>query len=291
MLIDLHTHSHVSDGTDAPAELVAAAAGRGPASALADGVPRLDVIALTDHDTVGGWAEAAGAAATYGVDVVLGTEVTSRAEGVSVHLLSYLHDPLDVGLLALFDAVQVSRGGRARAMVERLGEDFPLTWDDVAAQMQEGTTIGRPHIADALVAAGVCPSRDAAFADLLHVDSPYYVRHAVPDAPDAVCAIVAAGGVPVFAHPGAHARGRIVSDAVVEELAAAGLAGLEVAHRDNDAEQRARLDRLAARLGLFTTGSSDFHGAGKPNRLGENLTSSEVLAEIERRGTTRMVRA
>lgn len=291
VLIDLHTHSHVSDGTDAPAALVAAAAGRGSAGALADGVRRLDVVALTDHDTVGGWVEAAAAAREHGIDLVLGTEVSARAEGISVHLLSYLHDPHDAGLLALFDAVRVSRGGRARAMVERLGADFPVTWEDVVDQTQPGTTIGRPHIADALVAAGVCASRDVAFADLLHTGSPYYVRHAVPDAPDAVRAIVAAGGVAVMAHPGAHMRGRIVSDAVIEELAAAGLAGLEVAHRDNDDAQRVRLDRLAQRLGLLTTGSSDFHGDGKPNRLGENLTSSEALAEIERRGTTRMVRA
>ena len=145
-------------------------------------------------------------------------------------------------------------------------------------------------LADALVANGVVPTRDAAFARLLRADGPYHVPHYAPDAADAVRAIVAAGGVPVFAHPGADARGRIVPDETFDELAAAGLVGLEVHHRDHSPAQRERLTALAGRLGLLVTGGSDYHGAGKLNELGENLTRPETLAAIEERGTSEVVR-
>ncbi len=102
--------------------------------------------------------------------------------------------------------------------------------------------------------------------------------------------VLSAGGVPVLAHPGAARRDRPVSDEEIEALADAGLAGLEVDHRDNDEAQRARLRRAAHRHGLLETGSSDYHGTGKPNRLGENLTTAEVLAEITSRGRLEVVR-
>lgn len=288
MRIDLHTHSTVSDGTQTPSELVATAAGRGPAWALADGP--LDVLALTDHDTTAGWDEAARAAVEHGITLVRGTEVSARSGAVNVHLLSYLQDPDEPALVELFTRVRVSRETRAQRMVDLLSVDFPITWGGVLEQTAVGTTIGRPHLADALVAAGVFGHRDEAFAQVLGPRSRYYVHHEVPDAVDAVRAIRAAGGVPVFAHPGAQMRGRIVSDAVVEELVAAGLAGLEVGHRDHDPAQRERLSRLATRLGLFMTGSSDYHGTGKTNLLGENTTAREVFEEIERRGRSAVVR-
>lgn len=288
MRIDLHTHSTASDGTQSPADVVATAAGAVRPDLLVAGP--LDVVALTDHDTTAGWDEAARAAVQHGVTLVRGTEVSARSAGVTVHLLCYLQDPDEPGLRALFDAVRTSRETRARRMVERLAVDFAIGWQDVVEQTAVGTTIGRPHIADALVAAGAFPDRSAAFAQALHPRSPYYVHHEVPDAAAAVRAILAAGGVPVMAHPGAHMRGRIVSDAVIEELAAAGLAGLEVAHRDHEPAQRDRLSRLAASLGLLTTGSSDFHGTGKTNLLGENTTAREVFEEIERRGRSAVVR-
>lgn len=288
MRIDLHTHSTVSDGTQTPSELVATAAGRGPAAALAGGP--LDVLALTDHDTTAGWDEAARAAVEHGVTLVRGTEVSARSGWVNVHLLSYLQDPDEPALVELFERVRESRETRAQRMVERLSVDFPITWEGVLEQTAVGTTIGRPHLADALVAAGVFGHRDEAFAQVLNPRSRYYVHHEVPDAVAAVRAIRAAGGVPVFAHPGAQMRGRIVSDAVVEELVDAGLAGLEVGHRDHDPAQRERLSRLATRLGLFMTGSSDYHGTGKTNLLGENTTAREVFEEIERRGRSAVVR-
>ena len=279
MLIDLHTHSNASDGTDTPAGVVAAAGRAG-----------LDVVALTDHDTTAGWAEAASAASATGVAVVLGTEVSARARGVSVHLLSYLQDPDHPALVAELNRTRAARLDRAREMVERLGKDYGLTWADVVAQTQPGTTVGRPHIADALVVLGAIPDRSAAFATLLVPRSRYYVPHYAPDVLDAIAAVRASGGVPVFAHPGADGRGRVVPDDVIEAMAAAGLAGLEVHHRDHSPAQVARLAALADRLGLLSTGSSDYHGAGKPNLIGENVTEPAVLAAIEDQGATAVVR-
>jgi 3',5'-nucleoside bisphosphate phosphatase len=277
--IDLHTHSSASDGTDAPGQVVADAAAAG-----------LDVVALTDHDTTAGWAEAARAAERHGVALVRGMEVSARAGHVSVHLLSYLHDPAHPDLLIEIERTREDRVTRARRMVERIAEDYPLTWEDVLSQTEEGTTIGRPHIADALVATGHVSDRSAAFATILHPGTGYYVPHYAPGALDAVRAVRAAGGVPVFAHPGADGRGRVVSDAVIEEMAEAGLLGLEAHHRDHSPQQRARIEDVARTLGLFVTGSSDYHGAGKPNRLGENTTAPRVLETIEELGTLDVIR-
>lgn len=280
MRIDLHTHSTVSDGTESPAELMASAAAAG-----------LDVVALTDHDTTGGWDEAAAAVPVTGVALVRGTEVSALVGGVSVHLLSYLHDPEHPALARLLARTRDARQHRGRAIVERLAEDYPISWADVAAQQQPGTVVGRPHIADALAALGIVPDRSAAFDSLLSARGRYYVPYYAPEATEAVQAIRAAGGVPVFAHPGADGRGRVVADRVIEQLVEAGLFGLEVGHRDHDAAQRERLTALAERLGVPVTGSSDYHGSGKPNRLGENLTAPEVLGRIESEGRTPVVRA
>lgn len=277
--IDLHTHSSASDGTQAPAEVVQAAVDAG-----------LDVLALTDHDTTAGWGEAAAAARAAGIALVRGTEVSARSRRVSVHLLSYLHDPGYRPLADELARVVDSRVHRAERMVEALSRDVPITWQQVLDQAGDGAVVGRPHIADVLVGNGVVRDRDAAFATLLHARGPYYVPYYAPDAAAAVELIRAAGGVPVFAHPGADGRGRIVEEPVFDELAEAGLAGLEVFHRDNDEAQRARLLAIADRLGLLVTGSSDYHGAGKLNRLGENLTAPEVLAAIEEEGTVEVVR-
>ncbi len=280
MRIDLHTHSRASDGTETPAEVVAAARDAG-----------LDVVALTDHDTTAGWDEAADAARRLGISLVRGTEVSARARGVSVHVLSYLQDPDHPALVRELDLARESRLHRAERIVERLSRDVPVTWQDVLDQARDAVAVGRPHIADALVARGVVPDRDAAFRHLLSSSGPYHVDHYAPSAVDAVAAIRQAGGVPVLAHPAADARGRVVTERDVEAMAEAGLAGLEVHHRDHTAEQRERLLRLADRLGLLVTGSSDYHGAGKANRLGENVTDRHVLDEIVRQGTTEVVTA
>lgn len=275
MRIDLHAHSNVSDGTQAPAEVIASAAGAG-----------LDVVALTDHDSTDGWAEASAAAREHGVALVPGMEISCRTrEGISVHLLSYLHDPAHPGLLEEITKAKDARFTRAERMVSLLAEDYPLTWDDVIHHVAPGATLGRPHIADALVAAGVVEDRSEAFESILTSHSRYWVQHYAPDPAYAVELVRDAGGVPVFAHPVASSRGRIVGDRTYGEMIDAGLAGLEIDHRDNPEEGRAFLRRLAARHGLLVTGSSDYHGTGKPNLLGENLTAPEVFARIEELGT------
>lgn len=271
--IDLHTHSTVSDGTDAPGEVVARAAEAG-----------LDVVALTDHDSTAGWAEASAAARAHGIVLVPGMEVSCRAGGVSVHLLSYLHDPADAALLAELEETRDSRLHRAHRMVELLARDLPITWADVEAQTEPGTTVGRPHVADALVALGHVPDRSAAFESLLATGSPYYVPHHAPDAVTAVRLVRAAGGVPVMAHPAASVRGATVDDATIRRMVDAGLAGLEVHHRDHTRSQTEHLLDLADSLGLLVTGSSDYHGAGKPNLLGERTTAPEVLERIMEQG-------
>ncbi|MGO2004339.1 PHP domain-containing protein [Arthrobacter rhombi] len=275
MLIDLHAHSNVSDGTESPSQLMAAAAAAG-----------LDVVALTDHDQTSGWAEAATAALETGVGLVPGMEISCKtARGVSVHLLSYLHDPTQQALLAEIDKARDARVHRARKMVELISEDYPITWDLVGQQSAPGATLGRPHIADALVAAGVVSSRSEAFATVLTSQSRYYVGHYAVDPVSAVELVRAAGGVPVFAHPMAELRGRVVEPEVFDDMIEAGLLGLEIDHRDNSASGRRFLQSLASRHDLIVTGSSDYHGTGKPNRLGENSTSVEMLRRILEAGT------
>lgn len=253
------------------------------ASAAAAG---LDAVALTDHDSTAGWGEAAEAARGLGLVFVPGMEVSCRTpDGISVHLLSYLHDPAHPGLLAEIAKSRAARVSRAERMVQRLAEDYPINWADVQEQVAPGATIGRPHIADALVAAGVVPNRSAAFTGILTARSRYFVAHYAPDPAEAVALIREAGGVPVFAHPEASSRGRVVGEQTYRRMIDAGLAGVEIDHRDNPEEGRAYLRRLAAENSLLVTGSSDYHGTGKPNRLGENTTSAEVLERIEELGT------
>ena len=276
MAIDLHTHSNASDGTHDPAQVVAEAAAHG-----------LTTIALTDHDTTAGWAEASQAGLELGVDLVPGGEISTQHNGISVHLLGYLIDPHHPGLLQEMERARASRDTRMERMVALLAADgIPVTLEGVRAQAKPGATLGRPHVADALVEVGYVRDRDEAFADLLHDRSPYYVHHYAPDVVRAVALVREAGGVPVMAHPFANRRGRTVTDHVIEQMAQAGLGGLEAHHRDHLGPERAHAVALAERLGLFVTGSSDYHGAGKENRIGENTTDPAVLAQIEEQATS-----
>jgi len=274
MRIDLHTHSWASDGTQSPAEVVSAAV-----------EARLDVLALTDHDTTTGWDEAAEAATSHGIALVRGIEISCLYEGVSIHLLGYLQDPTAPGLREELELSRRGREGRARRMVELLSQDLSLHWDDVLEHVDPGATIGRPHIADAMVAKGIVASRNEAFANYLFTGSRYFAPHYAPDPVRAVQLVGEAGGVAVMAHPFASRRGNIVEDEVVEAMAEAGMAGLEVYHRDHTTDEvRHGLD-LAASLDLFVTGSSDYHGVGKSNLLGENTTDPLVLERIEELAT------
>lgn len=275
MRFDLHTHSTVSDGTESPAHVVAEAARAG-----------LSGLALTDHDTFAGWDEARAAALQHGVGFIPGMEVTSQTGWASVHMLSYLHDPEDPGMAEINEDVRNGRWRRAQKICQRMAEDFPITWDLVLEQVSEGASIGRPHLADALVAAGVVENRTEAFNKYLHKNSRYYVSQHSPHPTEVIQRIRAAGGVPVIAHAMAGARGNTVSLDELEEMVDAGMLGVEVYHRDNSEEGRQLLLDLAARRDLIITGSSDYHGAaGKPNLLGENTTDPEQVLRILDAGT------
>ncbi|MQA02402.1 MAG: PHP domain-containing protein [Streptosporangiales bacterium] len=266
--IDLHAHSTASDGGDTPAELVRAAARAG-----------LDVVALTDHDTVAGYQEA-GAALPPGLMLVPGAEISCAWQGTSVHLLGYLFDPAEPEFAAERDRIRSDRVRRAERMVELLGElGAPVRWERVA-ELAAGGSVGRPHVAAAMVEAGVVPDLPAAFTtEWIGATGRAYVRKYALDPVRAVQLVRAAGGVAVLAHPQPEEREYRLPDALIAELAAGGLTGVEVDHPDHSADTRAHLRGLARELGLAVTGSSDYHGDVKTTRLGENLTA---VAEYER---------
>ena len=278
MLIDLHTHSSVSDGTETPAELMATARAAG-----------LDVVALTDHDTTAGWA-AAEAARPPGLTVVPGLELSCRwfpadEPPISVHLLAYLFDPLHPGFAAERARLRDERLGRGERIVDALAADgYPVVWEEIVAGCAGGV-VGRPHVARALVVAGVVASVDDAFATLLHHRSPYYVAKADTDAREGIALIRAAGGVPVFAHGLATARGRVVGDDAVAAMTEAGLLGLEVDHPDHTPDQREHLRGLADDLGLIRTGSSDYHGTNKGTAIAVCTTEASQWEAILAAGT------
>lgn len=282
MVIDLHAHSSASDGTDSPEGLLQAAQAAG-----------LGTLAITDHDTFSGWEPAAAAARRLGIALVPGVEISCEHDGHSMHLLGYLVDPRHPGLADELARARTSRAARLERMVDLLAADgIPISYADMLAHVPTGATPGRPHIADALVAAGVVPHRDEAFARWLYNDSPYYVRHYAPAPAVAVRLVCEAGGVPVLAHPFAPARGWVMPAETVAGLAAAGLAGIEVDHPDHDPAARSRARALAAELGLLVTGSSDYHGTGKACVLGQERTEPTVLAAIEAAATgTTVVRS
>ena len=273
MRIDLHTHSSVSDGTETPAELLAAARAAG-----------LDVIALTDHDTTAGWSLAE-AARPPGLTVVPGMEFSCRwfpddQPPISVHLLTYLFDPDHPGFAVERARLRDERLERGERIVTGLATaGYPVVWERIV-ERSEGGVVGRPHIARALVEAGAADSVDHAFATLLHHRSPFYVTKADTDVREGIALVRAAGGVPVFAHGLATSRGRIVGDDAIVAMVEAGLLGLEVDHPDHSADQRAHLRGLAADLGLITTGSSDYHGRNKTTPIAACTTDPDQFEAI-----------
>lgn len=274
MRIDLHTHSNASDGTDSPAELMANAAAAG-----------LDVVAITDHDTVRGWDEAI-AARPAGLTLVPGMEFSCRYQlesghRIALHLLGYLFDPDHEGLRQERARLRESRLVRGRTIVERMAADgLPISWAQVSA-LAGGGTVGRPHLGRALVESGHVASVDEAFVGPLSSRAPYYEPKADTDVFDALGLLRSAGGLAVFAHPIATRRGPTVSDEVIAAMAAAGLVGLEVDHPDHGLEDRARAARLASDLGLIATGSSDYHGTNKNrNHLGVCTTAPDQFQAL-----------
>jgi predicted metal-dependent phosphoesterase TrpH len=263
----------VSDGTEDPATLMETARRAG-----------LDVVALTDHDTTEGWTPAE-LARPRGLTLVPGMEFSCRwfPDGdrpISVHLLAYLFDPDHAGLAAERARLRAERLTRAERIVKALvNGGYPIVWDDIAAGCTGGV-VGRPHIARALVAAGAVASVDDAFATLLHPRSPYYVAKADTEILEGIALVRAAGGVPVFAHGMATKRGRIVGDEAIAAMAGAGMLGIEVDHPDHSPAERAHLRGLARDLGLFVTGSSDFHGTNKKTVIGACTTDESQYERI-----------
>ncbi|GGM42466.1 phosphatase [Longimycelium tulufanense] len=274
MRIDLHVHSTASDGTETPAEVVRTAADGG-----------LDVIALTDHDTTAGWAEAA-AALPAGLRLVPGAELSclapdGRGGEVPVHLLAYLFDPESPAVVAEQIRLQAERRTRLRRMAERMANDgFPIDVDQLMAELPPTATAGRPHLARALLEAGVVSTVDEAFERYLASGGPYYLGRTDTPVHRAIDMINAAGGATVLAHAFARARGPVVTAEVIAELSAHGLAGLEVDHPDHDAASRAELRALAEELDLVVTGSSDYHGDNKTTAIGAETTHPEQFERL-----------
>ncbi len=284
MLIDLHTHSNASDGTDSPSELIDKAISKG-----------LDLIALTDHDTVGGWDEAITALKNHEsnskLELVLGSEVSCQGEdGTSIHMLGLLFDPNYTPLISEFEKTRENRVTRMSRIISRLNEaGIEITIEEVNAQKRGDATLGRPHLADALVARGHVASREEAFNIFLHNGSKFYINHYSPSPEVAIRLIKEAGGVAVIAHPLASRSGRKIDLGTLNQLIQAGLDGIEVDHRDHNEMERSELMRLAIEHNLVVTGSSDYHGTGKMNQLAEFTTHPEQWERLEARAKVRRV--
>lgn len=279
MRIDLHTHSTASDGTDAPARLVEKAA-----------VAGLTALAITDHDTTAGWDEAL-AALPSGLRLVRGAELScvapdGRGGQCTVHLLAYLFDPAAPAVVQEYARARAERRERLARIADLMAADgFPISAESLLAAVPESATAGRPHLAMALMRAGVVSSVDEAFARFLNDRGRYYLPSSRTPIFDSIEMIERAGGVTVLAHAFATHRGPTVTAEVIKELAGVGLGGVEVDHPDHDAAARKRLRLLADEMGLITTGSSDYHGTNKVIRLGQETTAPEMLEEIARRAT------
>jgi len=278
-MIDLHTHTTASDGTDSPAALVN--------KALSAGITTL---AITDHDSTSGWGEAV-AALRSPLSLVLGAEIsTLTLDGISVHMLGLLFDGEDISMQNMLAESRDTRIPRMRKMIDLLAADgIKISIEDVMAATPVGATLGRPHLADALVRNKVVATRDEAFLELLSNSSKYYVTHAAPTPEAAIRQINQAGGVAVIAHPFASRRGEVISADTFAHLVSAGLHGIEVNHRDHSQAEREQLAQIADQLGLVQTGSSDYHGNGKLNELGENLTDPAQWAHLESLASARRV--
>jgi 3',5'-nucleoside bisphosphate phosphatase len=278
-MIDLHTHSNFSDGTDSPAQLIN--------KALATGIT---TIALTDHDSVAGIAQAQ-SALRPGISLVAGAEISCQTDdGISVHMLGLLFDLEDKDLISTMEKTRENRHGRMQRIIERLNEaGIEISIQDVLAELAQGATLGRPHLADALIKKGVVNSRDEAFSQMLHNKSKFYVAHYSPKPVEAIKLIKAAGGVAIIAHPMASHRGRTISVETFGDLIEAGLDAIEVDHRDHSPDEKNALIQLARDNNLVMTGASDYHGNGKLNLLGEYTTDPAQWERLEARANQRRV--
>ena len=284
MKIDLHVHTDASDGKESISHVMHRAKQLG-----------VDVMGLTDHDTTQAWAEATDLAFELGMGLIPGMELTTRAhvpreDGTmlkfGVHLLNYLSSPDDSKLERVLVGIHEGRSERLMEMSELISKRWAHTWNDVIAEVQPGATLGRPAIADALVRRGHFEKRDQVFETVWGKGGGFYVpNRKVPDTIEAIALVREAGGVPVIAHPLSRSKHRNPGDPFPIEnfnrMIEAGLAGIEVYHRENSAEDREWLLEVATKNDLIVTGSSDYHGVtGKDNELAENTTTPEMLERL-----------
>lgn len=272
--IDLHTHTVYSDGTFTPQELLELARDRG-----------LDVVAVTDHDTTNGLLEAMAAGAEMGIEVVPGVEFSTVRDGEGIHVLCYFMDPSDPQLMAELQRLRDDRFNRGGRMVRKLQElGYPITFERVR-EIARGGNIIRPHVAQALVEAGVVGTLDDAFSDELIGSGgrAYVEKHALHPL-EAITLIHRAGGACVLAHPGTWREAAPVPVDLIDELIEAGLDGIEALHPEHTPELEARYMELAEARGLFWTGSSDCHGTRyDPVRLAMRTTPPEQLEALRAR--------
>jgi hypothetical protein len=278
-MIDLHTHTNKSDGTDSPRELVNKAIAQG-----------LTVLGISDHDTTSGWREAK-ETLRGSLALALGSEISClTTDGISVHMLGLLFDENHAQMQLMLEETRDGRIPRMRKMIEKMRlAGIDISMNDVEAAKPIGATLGRPHLADALVNKGIIKSREEAFDGMLNNDSVYYVSHAAPTPADAIRMIRSAGGVAVIAHPFASHRGEILHVDDFEPMVAAGLNGIEVDHRDQNSDERKILREIAHELDLVITGSSDYHGGGKLNLLAECQTDPLEWEKLESQADARRV--
>lgn len=271
-MIDLHLHTTASDGLLAPHDLVARAAAAG-----------ITVMAVTDHDTVAGLPAAREAAAGRGIELVPGIEITAVEAARDVHVLGYFFDPASRPLAEFLEAQRADRVRRIRAMADRLAAlACPVDVEPLMARAaaQAGRSVGRPQLADALVAAGYACDRTDAFDRLLGNEGPAYVPRQGATPEEVIALLARAGGIASLAHPGL-----VRNDALIPRLASKGLAAIEVRHSDHDAGTEARYRELAAELGLAVSGGSDFHGdtGHRADRLGSVTLPAADFAALRMR--------
>ena len=272
-MIDLHTHTTASDGTDKPFEMLQNARKAG-----------LTVVAMTDHDSIEGWREVRSKRDQIpaGLTIVPGAEVSTRTQlGMSVHIVGLLFDAKNAQLAKLLSDTRDDRIPRMEKMIQKLkAAGYQVTMEDVEEVKPLGATLGRPHLADALIKNGIVASRDEAFAELLHNNSQFYVSHWAPSPVEAIKAIATAGGVSILAHPFAEKRGPVLTFGEVAELAAAGLNGIERNKRDQDEAAHSKIDQLSSEHNLIKVGSSDYHGSARANQLGEEQTPLDLWENL-----------
>ncbi len=268
--VDLHMHSTVSDGTLRPAEVVQLAKSRG-----------LTTIALTDHDTTDGLAEAIEAGSSIGLEVIVGLEINSEDDQIDVHFLGYGLDPSNAPLQDQLLAIRDARVGRAKGMIKKLAEmGMPVDWERVLKYAGDAKSIARPHIARAMVEAGHVASMQEAFDQYISDDGPAYVHRLKLTPPEVIDLVHGAGGAIVLAHPG-HAG----TAHLVPQFVGRGLDGVEVYYSDHTEAMRAELLSLARRYNLITTGGSDFHSPGDKSHaeLGSIFVPDEVVPRLKER--------